>query len=184
MLGHSYFRYKIFMRLNNLLPILLVSIYNYIPIKDPVYSFQNVQNANNLKSSKLEPFKIYGTDILISENIEKELQFNHIYESSYNLKEIPESKSKGNNSIVKKNPFIKGNNIESNTSYFLSNLKVSGIITIGNKLLTIVSSIYGTDTFEAGERIGDDYIIQKISTDPASVLISNGKNSKLFMLEE
>ena len=33
------------------------------------------------------------------------------------------------------------------SSLFLNSLKVNGVITIGDSNLTIVSSIYGTDTF-------------------------------------
>ena len=57
-------------------------------------------------------------------------------------------------------------------------------ITINNKTLTIISSIYGTDTFETGDMIGEGYLIKSIISDPASVLISNNKYSRLFVLEE
>ena len=116
------------------------------------------------------------------------LPLNHVYKSTYNLREIPKySTAKIEEGFIKNknNPFlIEPKSQESNNSYFLSNLKVTGIITINNKTLTIVSSIYGTDTFETGDMIGDGYLIKSITEDPASVLISNNKYSRLFVLEE
>lgn len=116
------------------------------------------------------------------------LPYGHIYESTYDLKEIPKYnplKVQNDFKKSKNNPFlIEAKSQEANTSYFLSNLKVTGIITINNKVLTIVSSIYGTDSFEMGDMIGDGYLIKNINTNPASVLISNNKYSRLFILEE
>lgn len=112
----------------------------------------------------------------------KDLPFNHIYESSYPLKEIPKFSS-AQKLKTKKNPFLIEKQ-EGNNSLFLNNLKVTGIINIDNKIFTIVSSEYGTDTFEVGENIGDGYEIKKINSNPASVLISNNKYSKLFVLED
>ena len=66
----------------------------------------------------------------------------------------------------------------------MSNLSVTGIIEIDNKTLTIVSRIYGTDTFKEGDIVGEDYRIQSIKKNPASVLISNSEFSRLFILSE
>ena len=35
-----------------------------------------------------------------------------------------------------------------------------------------------------GDQIGDGYLIKKINTNPATVLVSNNKYSRLFILED
>ena len=98
---------------------------------------------------------------------------------------MQQKKTKDNKIAVKKNPFLmetsEGVGV---SSLFLNSLKVNGVITIGDSNLTIVSSIYGTDTFEVGDLIGDGYLIKKINTNPATVLVSNNKYSRLFILED
>ena len=144
------------------------------------------EDSESNKSMELKDNNL--VEEVIVPKVEISLPLNHVYESTYDLKEIPKystKKFKESFSKNKNNPFIiESKSQESNNSYFLSNLKVTGIITIDNETLTIVSSIYGTDTFATGDVIGDGYLIKSINSDPASVLISNNKYSRLFMLEE
>ena len=159
MFNDSYFRYKeIYKRLKQIILFALILL------------------SNTILTTKTETAISGG---LVKNN----LPFNHIYDSSYSLKEIPKFNS-DQKLKTKKNPFLIKNKYEENNSLFLNNLKVTGIINIDNKIFTIVSSVYGTDTFEVGENIGDGYQIKKINSNPASVLISNNKYSKLFVLED
>ena len=160
MFNDSYFRYKnIHKRLKQII------------------LFALILGSNDLLTIKIKP-------ALSGDLVKKNLPFNHIYDSSYSLKEIPKFNS-SKKLKTKKNPFlIENQNGEENNSLFLNNLKVTGIINIDNKIFTIVSSVYGTDTFEVGENIGDGYMIKKVNSNPASVLISNNKFSKLFILED
>ena len=160
MFNDSYFRYKnIYKRFKQIILFALILV------------------SNDILNVKKE----YA---LSGDLIKKNLPFNHIYDSSYSLKEIPKFNS-AQKLKTKKNPFLIENEYgNDNNSIFLNNLKVTGIINIDNKIFTIVSSLYGTDTFEVGENIGDGYKIKKINSNPASVLITNNKYSKLFVLED
>ena len=173
MLGDTYFssRNNIALKTKSFFSFFLVSINTFAIFLMPTYSFEKVQKEIKQKNSSFYSESEYG--------------FNHIYDSSYTLKEIPENNSKGEKITVKKNPFLLENSEnEGVTTLFLNSLKVSGVITLGDTNLTIVSSVYGTDLFEAGESIGDGYIIKKININPATVLISNNKYSRLFVLED
>ena len=173
MLGDSYFSFKNNndLKLNSFFSIFLVSINTFAFFGLPSYSFEKVQDELQQKKPTFSSENQYG--------------MNHIYGSSFTLKEIPEKKTKDNKIAVKKNPFLmetsEGGGV---SSLFLNSLKVNGVITIGDSNLTIVSSIYGTDTFEVGDLIGDGYLIKKINTNPATVLVSNNKYSRLFILED
>ena len=160
MFNDSYFRYKeIYKRFKQIILFALILV------------------SNTILNTKTQ-------SAISGDLVKNNLPFNHIYDSSYSLKEIPKFNS-DQKLKTKKNPFLINNKYgEENNSLFLNNLKVTGIINIDNKIFTIVSSIYGTDTFEVGENIGDGYQIKKINSNPTSVLISNNKYSKLFVLED
>ena len=195
---NTYFKHKgnLAKILKQLIGIFLVSANTFSINSFPVFSNEeeyiefSFEDDSDVDPSN-ESFKLNNSnqvnEVIIPKN-DISLPLNYIYESTYDLKEIPKYKAlKTEQNITKNknNPFlIESKSQESNNSFFLSNLKVTGIITINNKTLTIISSMYGTDTFETGDMIGEGYLIKSIISDPASVLISNNKYSRLFVLEE
>ena len=197
-MDNSYFKHRINSTIitKYLISFFLVSnttfFINYFPIfanEEEYIEFTFEDDfENNQSNESLDLNENNLVEEVIVPKSEISLPLNHVYESTYDLKEIPKySANQIEESFTKNknNPFlIESKSQESNNSYFLSNLKVTGIIKIENKTLTIVSSIYGTDTFETGDIIGDGYLIKSINVDPASVLISNNKYSRLFVLEE
>ena len=197
-MDNPYFKHKINLEriTKQLIGVFLVSTNTFFIISFPIlaneeeyveFSFEDDFEINQPNDS-LELNKSNLVDEVTIPKNDISLPLNYIYESTYDLKEIPKYKAlKTEQNITKNknNPFlIESKSQESNNSFFLSNLKVTGIITINNKTLTIISSIYGTDTFETGDMIGEGYSIKSIISDPASVLISNNKYSRLFVLEE
>ena len=197
-MDNSYFKHRINSTIitKYLISFFLVSnttfFINYFPIfanEEEYIEFTFEDDfENNQSNESLDLNENNLVEEVIVPKSEISLPLNHVYKSTYDLKEIPKySANQIEESFTKNknNPFlIESESKESNNSYFLSNLKVTGIIKIENKTLTIVSSIYGTDTFETGDIIGDGYLIKSINANPASVLISNNKYSRLFVLEE
>ena len=190
MFSDSYFRYKkdkLKLKQKILILLFIISTTQFTLISKADTTNKSIEN-NYINKQKLivqDLLKEYKSEVEILQN-KKDLPFNHVYESSYTLKPIPDfDLSKTKKIKTKKNPFLIENQTdENNTSYFLNNLNVSGIINIDNELMTVVSSNYGIDIYKVGELIGDGYIVKSINSNPASVVITNNKNTRLFNLED
>ena len=190
MFSDSYFRYKkdkLKLKQKILILLFIISTTQFTLISKADTTNKSIEN-NYINKQKLivqDLLKEYKSEVEILQN-KKDLPFNHVYESSYTLKPIPDfDLSKTKKIKTKKNPFLIENQTdENNTSYFLNNLNVSGIINIDNELMTVVSSNYGIDIYKVGELIGEGYLVKSINSNPASVVITNNKNTRLFNLED